>query len=71
VVPNKLNTNITYPAVTNYWTPLYKNNEEEETKETEIHIVQQPKQNSDQNQTSGHNKENGNMKKGVSRNNQT
>jgi hypothetical protein len=33
VIPNKLNTNITYLAVANYWTPLYKNNKEEEMKE--------------------------------------
>ena len=32
VASNKLNTNITYPAATNYWTPLYENNHEEEPK---------------------------------------
>ncbi len=28
---NKLNKNITYPAVTNYWTPLYKIDDDEPT----------------------------------------
>jgi hypothetical protein len=40
VIANKLNTNITYPAATNYWTPLYKNDDKEEPKE-EIQKLQQ------------------------------
>jgi hypothetical protein len=71
VIPNKLNTNITYLTVTNYWTPLYKNNKEEETKENEIHIMQTTKARQRSKLKGGHNKENGNMKKGVSRNNRT
>jgi hypothetical protein len=43
VIPYKLNMNITYLAVTNYWTPLYKNDKEEETKENKIHIMQTTK----------------------------
>ena len=41
MITNKLNTNITYPAVTNCWTPLYEHNEEDETKEEKIHMLQQ------------------------------
>jgi hypothetical protein len=41
VITNKPNTNITYPAVTNHWTPLYKNDREEESKEEEIHMLLQ------------------------------
>jgi hypothetical protein len=41
VISNKLNTNITYPTVTNYWTPLYKNDDEEELTEEKINMLQQ------------------------------
>ncbi len=41
VASNKLNTNITYPAATNYWTPLYENDNKEEPKEEEILMIQQ------------------------------
>jgi hypothetical protein len=41
VISNKLNTNITYPAATNYWTPLYENDNKEEPKEEEILMIQQ------------------------------
>jgi hypothetical protein len=41
VISNKLNTNITYPTDMNYWTPLYKNNDEEESKEEKINMLQQ------------------------------
>jgi hypothetical protein len=43
VKSNKINTNITFPAVTNYWTPLYQNDEEETTKEEETHMIQSTK----------------------------
>ena len=35
MIPNKLNTTITYPAVTNYWTPLNEINDDEPTAEEE------------------------------------
>jgi hypothetical protein len=41
VISKKLNTNITYPAATNYWTPLYENDNEEEPKEEETLMIQQ------------------------------
>ncbi len=41
MISNKLNTNITYPTDTNYWTPLYKNDDEEESKEEKINMLQQ------------------------------
>ena len=41
VISNKLNTNITYPTDMNYWTPLYENNDEEESKEEKINMLQQ------------------------------
>jgi hypothetical protein len=45
VISNKLNTTITYPAVTNYWTPLIDNDEDEPTTEEErINTVKSTKQ---------------------------
>jgi hypothetical protein len=41
VILNKLNTNSTYPTDMNYWTPLYKNDNEEESKEEKINMLQQ------------------------------
>ena len=42
---NKLNKNITYPAVTNYWTPLYEiDDDEPTTTEEEINITRTHKQ---------------------------
>ncbi len=41
VKTSKLNMNISYPAVMNYWTPLYENNKEEELEQEEINILQQ------------------------------
>ncbi len=41
MISNKLNTNITYPTDMNYWTPLYENNDEEESKEEKINMLQQ------------------------------
>jgi hypothetical protein len=43
VKSNKLNTNITYPAVTNYWTPLYQIDKEEATKEEETQMLRSTK----------------------------
>ncbi len=41
VILNKLNKNITYPDVTNYWTPLYEMEEDKPTtKEEEINMTQ-------------------------------
>jgi hypothetical protein len=39
VVSNKLNTTNTYPAVTNYWTPIYENDDEPMTTEEEINMT--------------------------------
>jgi hypothetical protein len=39
VVSNKLNTIITYLAVTNYWTPLYEHKDEPITTEEEINMT--------------------------------
>ena len=36
---NKLNTINTYPAVTNYWTPIYENDNESTTMEEEINMT--------------------------------
>ncbi len=41
MISNKLNMNITYPTDTNYWTPLYKHDDEEESKEEKINMLQQ------------------------------
>ncbi len=41
MISNKLNTNITFPTDMNYWTPLYENNDEEESKEEKINMLQQ------------------------------
>jgi hypothetical protein len=55
VKSNTLNTNIIYPAVSNYWTPLNHNDKEETTKEeeTHMHMLWSTKTNLDQNQISG------------------
>ena len=45
MILNKLNKNITYPAVTNYWTPLYKiDDDKPTTKEEEINMTWSHKQ---------------------------
>jgi hypothetical protein len=45
VISNKLNTTITYPAVTNYWTPLDDTDDDEPTTEKEnINTIQSTKQ---------------------------
>jgi hypothetical protein len=47
---NKINTNHTYLAVTNYWAPLEDNNKEKQ--EEEIKIIQQMNLKQNQNQAS-------------------
>jgi hypothetical protein len=54
VIANKLNTNFIYPAAMNYWTPLYKKTTRKNQRRKYKSSNNQPKQNSDQNQTSGH-----------------
>ena len=45
MISNKLNRNITYPAVTNYWTPLYEiDDDKPTTKMEEINMTQLCKQ---------------------------
>ncbi len=45
MISNKLNTTITYPAVTNYWTPLTDNDDDEPTTEEEsINTIKSTKQ---------------------------
>jgi hypothetical protein len=41
VISNKIKSNLTHLADTNYWTPLYENNDEEELTEERPNIPQE------------------------------